>query len=528
MTPTDVILLGDCAEVLKTFDDASVDAVVTDPPYGLGTREPTVEEIIAYLQGSSLDTGGDFMKREWEIPPIAVWRECFRVLKPGGYLLSFAGTRTLDLVGVGIRAAGFECRDSIATEFGPIAFHWMHGQGFPKSLNVGKAIDAMTLHGGSNSKKLKQTNDEDRTGGERVRASTQNNGILGEKRDGRVIRDEPATKAGGEWNGWGTALKPSWEPVLVFRKPFEGSVAENILKHGTGAMNIDATRVAGGPGYEDEVRKNVEAFGKLQAKNPGWKNSSEYAPNIEGALKGRWPPNVLMVHSDGCQKIGTRKVDAPVINRFEDGMKPFGEGAGHDYTSVQTGDAEGKEEIDVWECVEGCPVRSLDDQSGSSKSNIRRGGEGESLDPTQENWRFKRAEGGYTDKGGASRFFPQFVPEAPFRYAAKVTKSEATVKGAVQNAHPTKKPVALMRWLVKLVTRKGGLVLDPYCGSGSTCVAAIEEDAHFIGIERDAASQETAAKRTGIYQEKAQENQSGRNIMALMQQMCDEDDGEAP
>lgn len=121
------IFLGDCLEVLKTLPDDSLDASVVDPPYGLGTREPTGEEIIAYLQGETLDTGGDFMQRRWTIPSVAVWREVYRVLKPGAHLVVFAGTRTWDLISIGIRAAGFEFRDTVASQFGVQAFQWVQG-----------------------------------------------------------------------------------------------------------------------------------------------------------------------------------------------------------------------------------------------------------------------------------------------------------------------------------------------------------------------------------------------------------------
>lgn len=125
------IHLGDCVEVLRTLPDSSVDAVVTDPPYGLGTKEPSIAEIVAYLEGSELDSGGDFMGRAWSIPSVGVWKECFRVLKPGGHLLSFGGTRTFDLISMGLRAAGFENRDTVATQFGTTSVQWIYGSGFP-------------------------------------------------------------------------------------------------------------------------------------------------------------------------------------------------------------------------------------------------------------------------------------------------------------------------------------------------------------------------------------------------------------
>jgi DNA modification methylase len=507
----DSIILGDCLEVLKRLPDACVNCVVTDPPYGLGSKQPSLDAILAYLQGADLDTGGDFMGKAWSIPPVAVWRECFRVLKPGGHLLSFGGTRTFDLISLGIRAAGFDCRDTVATQFGSTVLSYLHGQGFPKSLNISKALE----------------------------------------------------KAGAppelveRWRGWGTALKPSWEPILVFRKPIETpTVIDQVVLSGTGAINIDALRVGSGAGGLREG----EASQDRRYTNEGGTNYAMKPGPRGGDAKGRWPANVLFVHSEGCKVVGSKSVPAPVINRFDDGMKPFGDGAGHAYTSEQTGDADGLEQIPIYECEDECPVKLLDEQSGDRPSTGNypsRAKAGSNYRPNQGAYQGQGPL--YEDVGGASRFFGQFQPEAPFCYTAKVSKSErnrgvtskhfrkgfvvvredlsendvtdllATWPGGsahpfafgpggerIQfeknevptdllgffeevvpdtNLHPTVKPVALMEWLVKLVAPKGATVLDPYCGSGTTCIAALNSDCHYIGIERDSASHETATKR---------------------------------
>lgn len=438
------ILLGDCLDVLRTLQDSSVDSVVTDPPYGLGTREPAGDEIIQYLQGGDLDHGNDFMGREWSIPSVAVWRECLRVLMPGGHLLCFGGTRTFDLISIGIRAAGFECRDTIAQQFGVQVLQWVQGQGFPKALSVQKALEKAGL----------------------------------------------SAEEAAQWSGWATALKPSWEPVLVFRKPLAAStVAKQVLATRTGAMNIDGCRVRGVPrtthaeGNIGGSRSTASVYGESTA---GFRSG-----HASGTPMGRWPANVLLTHFDTCQKIGTKRVPAPVINRFNDGMKPFGDGAGHQYTSEQTGDADGLEEIPVYECAEGCPVKVLDEQSGELKSGTgavknrtSTGHQGPAYG--KDNRPAGTPMVSYPDVGGASRFFPQFEPDAPFFYSAKVSKAERD-RGLPRgtNLHPTVKPQALMRWMVRLVTPKDGTVIDPYCGSGSTLVAAVNEGFDYIGIERD-------------------------------------------
>ncbi len=203
------LLCGDSEEVLKGFADQTFDACVTDPPYGLGAKEPTGPEIDSYLAGeSALDTQGDFMGKDWQIPKVALWREVYRTLKEGAVVMAFAGTRTLDLMAAGIEAAGFQYVGTLA---------WMHGQGFPKSLNIAKAIDASLLAGGSHSRHLKQVN-EIRPGESRDTATLPNNGVMSSERRGGKTNDNPATDEAKRWDGWGTALKPSWEPVLVFSR----------------------------------------------------------------------------------------------------------------------------------------------------------------------------------------------------------------------------------------------------------------------------------------------------------------------
>lgn len=456
---------GDCLDVLKTLPDNSVDAVVTDPPYGLSNHDAVdvAEALRAWLDGKPYTPKGKgFMGKDWDafVPGPEVWRECLRVLKPGGHLLVFAGTRTQDLMGIAVRLAGFDARDSVVVQG---MLHWTYGSGFPKSLDVSKAIDKMAgaerevvgtrpiSYPDSDCWGTPNSNSDGNPEG-----SLYELGLKGISRGGVRPVTAPATDTAKQWDGWGTALKPSQEPILVFRKPLIGTVAANVLAHGTGAVNIGGCRI--------------------------------------GTGGGRWPPNTVLCHTPDCRQTGTRTVKAPVINRFTDGMKPFGDGAGHPYETVGGGD----EEILVWECADGCPVKALDEQSGYSSSSVRTGGGGEHLDPTKEDWRFKRVEGGFNDSGGASRFYPQFTygeGDNPFLYTAKASTSERNEGLTTVNNHPTVKPISLMRWLTRLVTPPSGTVLDPFNGSGTTGCAAVMEGFHYIGIEREPEYVEIARAR---------------------------------
>jgi len=504
--PLNQILLGDCLKLLKNLPDASISCVITDPPYGLGTREPTGEEIIAYLEGATLDTKGDFMGQNWSIPPVAVWKECFRVLKPGGHLLSFGSTRTFDLISIGIRAAGFENRDTVASFFGSTTLAWIQSQGFPKSLSIEKAM----------------------------------------------LKAGVAPDVAAKWSGYGTSLKPSFEPILVFRKPIEEkTVAAQVLKTGMGGMNIDAVRISSGPSSGGSS-SGATALGQ----GSGWNAHNNKITDVDRSMpKGRWPANIVLIHSPGCKIVGFKKVSAPVINRFEDGMKPFGDGAGHAYTSTPTGDKEGKEEIPVYKCEDGCPVKLLDEQSGKLKSGKfepwhKDSGKEAGCYGSYEGR--EREKSTYGDVGGASRFFGQIQPDAPFFYTGKVSRKErggwfTKVKPEYplmalredlsdaerehifeewpenytsspevtlasteipegfekyfspilegSNPHPSMKPLKLMEWVVKLVCPKGATVLDPYAGTGTTCVAALSSGCQYIGIERDPEFHEVATKR---------------------------------
>lgn len=367
----------DCLVALQRFHADSIDACVTDPPYGL-----------------------KFMGKKWDydVPHVEVWRQVFRVLKPGAHLLAFGGARTYHRMVVAIEDAGFEIRDQI---------QWLYGSGFPKSHNISKAID-------------KAAGKKRQVIGRSQHPTLKNKDLLAEKNTAAHSNNEwsrewditaSATEAAEKWEGWGTALKPANEPICLARKPFPGTVANNVQVHGTGALHIDACRIAG--------------------------------------------------------------EDVP-MNRFVDGAKPFGNGAGHEYKTVIN--TEGRWPANVIMDEEAGAL--VDEQSGLSKSTGGRANNALRSD-TRVYGRGKdnveHRDPGFGDYGGASRFF----------YCAKSNKKERSLGLDHENPHPTVKPVSLMRHLVRLITPPGGIVIDPYMGSGSTGVAVMLEHFRFAGIEID-------------------------------------------
>lgn len=375
---------GDCREVMAQMDDNSVDSIVTDPPYELG-----------------------FMGRGWDSSGIAfdpeVWAQALRVLKPGGHALVFGGTRTWHRVAVALEDAGFEIRDSLA---------WMYSSGFPKSMNVSKAIDKAAGALAHESVGF--------TVAGRTDKNLPNPVVKG------YIPPAPATPDAERWQGWGTALKPAFEPVIVARKPLIGTVAANVLTHGTGALNIDATRISttdslgGGANKGMTAETRHEGFARPwmrddEAREAAAARSRENTARAESM--GRWPANVLL-----------------------------------------------DQHAAAW----------LDEQSGASASKRSARGAGKKASATYGAWGMADDDTrGHDDSGGASRFF----------YCAKAPSSERPNVDGVQ--HATVKPLDVMRWLVRLVTPPGGTVLEPFAGSGTTLEAAILEGFSCIGIELD-------------------------------------------
>lgn len=429
------LLLGDCIDKLKELDDNSIDSIVTDPPYGLS-----------------------FMGKKWDydVPSQEIFEECLRVLKPGGHLLSFAGSRTYHRMAVRVEDAGFEIRDQIM---------WIYGSGFPKSHNIGKAVDKLQ----GNEREVIGRKIHSQKG---VKAAEERTtigaGAFGEPREADI------TKGTSPYEGWGTALKPAHEPIVMARKPLsEKTIVDNVLEWGTGGINIDESRIS--MSSDDEKMLNAKS-----SKNP----TSNYKDNITKKYGDYEKDIATPPHQQG-------RFPANII---------FDEEAG----------------------------KILDEQSGISKSTGGRSGNKEGVGQNgiygQYNGEVRDENPGIGDVGGASRFF--YCPKTSktdrnegledFKgkqigtynaHSADLKNYGGSSLGAAsmsgnnkmpqpkQNFHPTVKPTDLMLYLIRMVTPKGGTTLDPFMGSGSTGKAAVRGGFDFVGIEMDEEYMEIATAR---------------------------------
>jgi site-specific DNA-methyltransferase (adenine-specific) len=441
---SDKVVCGACLDVMKRLPDACVDAIVTDPPYGLefmgkewdapwkhGFSSPGYGDAERLARPSFTSSRNPICRacgkrqRTWKGGPakcscpapkwdrkqadesraFQAWceewaREALRVAKPGAHLVAFGGTRTFHRLACAIEDAGWEIRDCLS---------WLYGSGFPKSLDVSKAIDKAAgalQHEGKNFRNTAE-------------------GVMALRptiKPSEYVPPKPFTDAAKQWQGWGTALKPAWEPCILARKPLVGTVAANVLAHGTGAINVDACRIESGPSPSVERRKHAAPAMSIGAT--GWTTPARppsYNEQRGGEALGRWPANVALDEEAAAM---------------------------------------------------------LDEQTGISTS--RKGNPRASVAPGV-GWGMTATGAEYDDSGGASRFF----------YTAKASRRER----GEGNGHPTVKPVSLMRWLVRLVTPKGGNVLDPFAGSGTTLLAAHLEGFDYLGIEREAEYVEIIRKR---------------------------------
>ena len=471
---------GDCLEVLRSLPDNSIHAVICDPPYGLSEHKPADirAAVTAWLAGEEYKhRKAGFMGKSWDrfVPGPAVWTECFRVLKPGGHLAAFAGCRTQDLMSLAIRLAGFEMRDvlidmiasdtrasdfldslndvqregflRVADDLGfPARLYWTFGQGFPKGQDVGKMIDKAA---GAVRPVVGRRDPKGSVCGAAPPDASGSHKYTGCLTSGEGITDD-----GRRWSGWNTLLKSAYEPIILARKPMVGTVVKNVLAHGTGAMNIDACRIG-----ECVLRSTGNGH---RGRDDGWGFEGGV---IGGSPLGRWPANVL---HDGSAEV-------------HEAFAAFGES-----------------------------------KPKPSRTGRRGGTNAAPMSRASGDMEFQKTEGHWpADAGGtAARFFAECPPDAAplsFHYAPKAGVTDrnsgcsglplgdapATARsspaegrqsalGAKRpNHHPTVKPTSVMAWLCRLLCPPGGVVLDPFMGSGSTGKAAVQSGFSFIGCEID-------------------------------------------
>ena len=387
------VLNADCLEAMKKLPDNSIDSVVTDPPYGIS-----------------------FMGKDWDhgVPGVEFWKEALRIAKPGAHLLSFGGTRTYHRLACAIEDAGWQIIDSIG---------WVYSSGFPKSMDISKAID----------KKLgaKRPVIGTATNGTATGSAMMNHGRADTSGhvEGKVYSvTAPASDEAKKWEGWGTCLKPAFEPIVLARKPVEGTFADNVMKYGVGGINIDGCRVPTTDNLNGGAYSKVGGRSSLSSDERDDKGAGMFAPGKTVGSdfvqpSGRFPANLIHDGSD------------EVLEVFPDNVKGGS-----------------------WNTTKG--ARHFNNNGKATEF---------------EN------HGSDKSVGSAARFF----------YCAKASKKE---KGT-DNIHPTVKPIALMEYLVKLVTPEGGIVLDPFMGSGSTGVAALNLGRRFIGMEKETEYFKIAEKR---------------------------------
>ncbi len=460
---------GDCLDVLKSLPANSVDAIVTDPPAGINFMGKDWDK----------DKGG---RDKWVAWMTEISRECIRVIKPGGHALVWAIGRTSHWTGWAWEDAGWEVREKITH---------LNGQGFPKSLDVSKALDKQA---GAEREvvgsKVGQPGYSVAPGKGRNTLNSANDGSLNNS-DAECQITAPSTDAAKKWDGWGTALKPSSEDWWMFRKPLEGTVAANVLAHGTGALNIDGCRI----GCESRPINNYSSEGAQGCMSHGeGKGHSGKEYTTTTVSQGRWPANAVLSHNEDCVEVGTRKVktgtatfkntDAgTVLDSYSGGLKR------QDHGEYGHADPDGTETVPAWDCTPDCPVRMLDEQSLAGGMHSAGAARDKTVTSTYEASSYDlsgpRPMGRLGDTGGASRFF----------YCAKASKGD---RGEGNN-HPTVKSQSLMVWLCRLICPPGGTILDPFLGSGTTGIAALLEGFRFIGIEKELPYFEIAKGRIENY-----------------------------
>jgi len=433
---------GDCVEVMDGMAESSVDDIVADPPYGLEFMGKEWDRLLRkdratgypscrHAHGPDEYQGGE-AAQAWH----QRWAEAaLRVLKPGGHLLAFGGTRTFHRLACALEDAGFEIRDTLM---------WLYGQGFPKSLDVSKAIDKAA---GAERPTVRMTDPSNPR--ESAKGHWREGGT---HRTGALPVTAPATDAARQWSGWGTALKPAWEPIILARKPLsERTVAANVQRWGTGGLNIDACRLPMSATDANRI-ECMTGFGRdgfPRRPTPTYQSNQEDSlmPTRDSSAheRGRWPANLCLDAEAAAmldQQTGERPSGGDPLHRHSDKF----------HNAYRN-----------WVADRHCIVRRGPSIGGASRF-------------------FYVAKASRTERNAGLEGVPvrDWHPEL-----APLPQRKDRPNRPNQNTHPTVKPIALMRWLVRLVTPPGGTVLDPFMGSGSTGCACVQEGFNFVGIEQD-------------------------------------------
>jgi site-specific DNA-methyltransferase (adenine-specific) len=408
-----MIYVGNCLDIMPTLDENSVDSIVTDPPYGL-----------------------EFMGKDWDhgVPGKHFWIEALRVAKPGAYLLAFGGTRTFHRLACAIEDAGWEIRDTIM---------WVYGSGFPKSLDIGKAIDK--LQGNERTIVGVSKNEKDfRDIGKKVKEIEGIDKLSFGLVENCERKDIELTVGSSKWEGWGTSLKPAWEPIIVARKPIKGTVAENVLKYGTGGLNIDGCRVE----LEDDCRLlKGGTYGDNRGSDKGTSMFGTNQKDIDYPVRteGRFPAN--LIHDGSDEALAVFPNTSPSKAAPRGGTNP---------NPMDWGNAR----------FDGDIIKGHDDNGGSAARF------------------FYCAKASKQDRDEGCESLIDKISGAYGQFAGD-GRGRQTEHQPAKNHHPTVKPTSLMRYLCRLVTPPNGTILDPFMGSGSTGKAAALEGFNFIGIELD-------------------------------------------
>lgn len=446
MQKTGQVIQGDCLELMKQLPDNSIDSIVSDPPSAINFMNAKWDS----------DKGG---RKQWCAYMEERFAEALRVCKPGAHALVWALPRTSHWTATALEDAGWEIRDIV---------NHVQSMGFPKSLDIGKKIDQML--GMERTESI-----------ERVHADGRNysnkKGTKGYKEviDGvpqkTVFSSKihlPASPEAKQWDGFGSGLKPSHENWILCRKPIEGTIAENVLTHGVGGINIDGCRVEYASDYDQKHQEDI-ARGQETATNGRMFGSSTTKSEASSlVMKGRWPSNLVFSHLPECSASA---------------------------------------------CADGCAVAELDAQGGIRKSGARK--LDNNLNPTKtRNSYGKFMSNSYeitANEGPASRFFPVF------HYFPKASPNDRSCNKTVENNHPTVKNRDLMRWLVRLITPHGGVVLDMFGGSGSTAIACIEEGFSYILLEQESEFVAIAKARIAAVLAKAEPTISVEDRLAWLE-----------